>query len=274
MVIKPPVVLFADRDLSWSRDVRVSLRRRGAEVRMGASVDEALRQAALAPPDLVILDDDLEGRRERDLVDLFRETLPEAEIILLESKVPQGPRGAGQGLFFSGAKPVAPGTLLGLAQDALGTRLEETPRQERTQKHGTVLCVDDDPNFLRSVSRLLSRHGYKVSAFDAAERALEAIPWLKPDLALVDIMMPGMDGLDLAEKIRETTEGKTPVVFVTALDSEEANYEGHQRGGSFLLGKTEKPQKVLDVVDYLAGDLDESERALIKSQLSVIARGT
>jgi DNA-binding response OmpR family regulator len=267
MVMTPPTILLADRDLSWSRDVRIELRRRGANVLMAASVDEALRQATVNPPDLVILDDDLEARGSRDLAELFRETLPEAEIILLESEATQVPRGAGQGLFFSGAKPISPGTLIGLAQDALGTRLKEAPMQGSTRKHGRVLCVDDDPQYLKSVSRLLTRHGYKVSAFDAADRALEAIPWLKPDLALVDIMMPGMDGLDLAEKIRATTGGKTPVVFVTALDSEEAYYEGHQRGGRFMLGKTEKPQKVLDVVDYLAGDLDESERQLLKSQL-------
>jgi len=59
---KPPVVLFADRDLSWSRDARVRLRRRGAEVHMASTVDDALRVAADHTPDLLILDDDLDGR--------------------------------------------------------------------------------------------------------------------------------------------------------------------------------------------------------------------
>lgn len=265
-MMKPPVILFADRELSWSRDVRVELRRRGAQVLMAASVEEALRQAGLASPDLVILDDDLEGRGDRDVAELFREALPEAQIILLEPEASEVPRGAGRGLFFSGAKPVAPRALLGIVQDALGNRIRGAPKQGTRHKHGTVLCVDDDPHFLSSVSRLLTPHGYRVATFDVAERALEAIPRLKPDLALLDIMMPGMDGLDLAEKIREATRGQTPVVFVTALESEEAFYQGHERGGCYVLAKTDKPQKVLDVVDYLAGDLDESERQLLKSQ--------
>jgi DNA-binding response OmpR family regulator len=134
-------------------------------------------------------------------------------------------------------------------QGALGKRLQEVPKARR----GTVLCVDDDPNFLRSVARLLSRRGYEVSAFEDADRALEAIPWLNPDVALVDIMMPGMGGLDLAERIREKSNGRIPVVFLTALDTDEAYYEGHQHGARFMVEKTAAPQKVLDVVDYLAG---------------------
>jgi DNA-binding response OmpR family regulator len=267
MMSKAPVVLFADRDLSWSRDVRVQLRRRGAEVRMASSVDDTLKQAAEAAPDLLILDDDLEGRGTRDLVRLFREALPEAELILLESDTPGIPRGAGQGLFYSGAKPISPSMLLDLAESALEGRLVHEPDNGVTLKRSTVLCVDDDPKYLRSVSRFLDRHGYDVSTFETAEGALGALPRLRPDLALIDLMMPGMGGLDLAEKIRESTHGQTPIVFLTALDSHEAFYEGHEHGGAFMIGKSEKPQKVLDVVDYFAGDLDESERQLIKNQL-------
>jgi DNA-binding response OmpR family regulator len=66
-----PAVLFADRDLAWSRSVRVELRRRGANVLMASNVDEAFHQAALSPPDLIVLDEDLEGRGDRNLPELF-----------------------------------------------------------------------------------------------------------------------------------------------------------------------------------------------------------
>ncbi|HLY75493.1 MAG TPA: response regulator [Planctomycetota bacterium] len=267
MMTKAPVILFADRELSWSRDARVRLRRLGAEVHMATTVDDALRLAAAKSPDLLILDDDLDGRGTLDLVEVFSEALPQAELILLESEVPGIPRGSGRGLFYSGAKPVSPTLLFDLAQTALEGRLPDEPEMTAPPRRSTVLCIDDDAQYLRSVSRFLNRHGYEVSTFQSAEGALQAIPQLKPDIALVDVMMPGMGGLDLAQKIRETTRGHTPVVFLTALDSEEVFYEGHARGGVFMIGKSEKPQKVLDVVDYFAGDLDESERALIKSRL-------
>ena len=141
--------------------------------------------------------------------------------------------------------------------------MERLPKARR----GTVMCVDDDATFLRSISRLLTRRGYKVSAFDDADRALEAVSWLKPDVALVDIMMPGMGGLDLAERIRETSHDQVPVVFVTALDSDEAYYEGHQHGARFMVDKTETPQKVFDVVDYFAGDLGPEEREALRARL-------
>ena len=259
----PPTVLVADRDLSWSRAVRTELRRRGARVCMATSVDEALHEAATHPPDLVVLDDDLDGREDRDLADLFRSALPEAKMILMESRpASSGPRQAGP-LFCSGPRPSSPDTLLSLVVGAIGHRLGDAsaPRQ------GTVLCVDDDPKYLKSVQRMLARRGYRVIAFEDGDRALRAIPSAKPDLALVDIMMPGRGGLELAEKIREATHDGLPIVFLTALDSDQAYYEGHQHGGRYLVEKTDEPRKLIDIVDYLAGDLDPVERELLKEKL-------
>jgi DNA-binding response OmpR family regulator len=264
MVMKPPVILFAERELSWSRGARVRLRRRGAHVTMASSAEAALWQGAKHPPVLLILDEDLEDSERRDPVELFREAFPEAEIILLESEAPVFMRGAGQGLFFSGSKPIAPDMLIGLAESALQGRLADAPGDGASPKQGTILCVDDDPQYLKSVSRFLGRHGYRVSTVGTADQALDALPKVRPDLALVDIMMPGMDGFDLSQRIRENTQGKVPVVFLTALDPEACSSEGRRRGGRYTLCKSEKPQRVLDVVDYLAGDLDESERELIK----------
>jgi CheY-like chemotaxis protein len=136
------------------------------------------------------------------------------------------------------------------------------------RSHGvTVMCVDDDPVYLRSISRLLTRRGYQVSAFDDAERALEAVSWLKPEVALVDIMMPGPGGLELVEQIRQASNDEIAVVVVTGLDSDQAFYEGHQHGARFLVEKADGPQKVLDVVDYLAGDLEPEEREALRAKL-------
>lgn len=262
-MLPSPTVLFADRDLSWSRSVRTELRRRGAEVSMAASVDEALHQAATAPPDLVILDDDLTGRDGRDLAELFQSALPDAHLILLESRPPGAPKRAGGPLFCSGPRPLSPETLLSLALGAIGHRLREAPGLQR----GTVLCVDDDPRFLRSMSRMLGRRGYRVLAFEDGRRALDAMSAEKPAMAILDIMMPGEGGLELAEKIRESSHDSIPIVLLTALDSDEAHYEGHQHGARFLVEKTEEPQKLIDVVDYLAGDLDPVERELLREKL-------
>jgi CheY-like chemotaxis protein len=229
MLTRPPTILFAHRDSSWSREARLVLRGRGAKVMMAASGDEALHVAAVSTPDLVFLDADLPGQEELRLEDHFRSALPNAHLILVDSTLRSG-------------------RVLELAEEALGARLRESGPPPRL---GTVFCVDDDPVYLRSISRLLSRHGYRVSAFDDADRALEAIRRQKPDVAIVDIMMPGMGGLDLATKIGEASHGKVPVVFVTGLDSDEAFYEGHLHGRT-VVEKTDAPEKVLEVVDSLA----------------------
>jgi two-component system alkaline phosphatase synthesis response regulator PhoP len=130
-----------------------------------------------------------------------------------------------------------------------------------------VLCVDDDPATLRALSRLLTRRGYRVAPCRDARQAIEALGRDRPDLAILDIMMPGMDGLELTGRIREAPQGPIPVVLLSALDSDEAFYEGHCRGACFYMTKPWEPSRMLDVVDYLIGDLDDSERARLKERL-------
>src|SRR6185295_6578513 len=124
---RAPVILQADRKLGETRALRTDLRRRGAEVRMADSAEEAMRQALLAPPDLLILDDDLNEGRDADLVEYFTSTAPEAEKILLSSKPDQLSRGVGRGLLYHGLRPVSNGTLLELVTQAMQSRLSERP---------------------------------------------------------------------------------------------------------------------------------------------------
>ena len=125
MTVSRPVILFADRDLSWSRAARLELRDRGARVFRARTVDAALRLAGAAPPSVIVLEDELEGGRGRDVVELFQDAHPAAEIILVESRTPETPRGIAHGLFYSGMKPIARSTLLELIEDAVPGRLHE-----------------------------------------------------------------------------------------------------------------------------------------------------
>ncbi len=144
--------------------------------------------------------------------------------------------------------------------------VEERP-PEAGRPRATVLCVDDDALQLSSLSRILSRRGYHVVACERAEEALGELPFAKPRLAIVDIMLPGMGGLDLAERILRWSKGRVPVVLLTALSTDEAYYQGRERGVSYYLTKPCDPGKLLDVVDYLAGDLDEKAREVLKAKL-------
>lgn len=81
-----------------------------------------------------------------------------------------------------------------------------------------IALVDDDENILTSVSIVLEDEGYDVSTYKDGEKGLEGIISSPPDLAVLDIKMPRMDGLELLTKLRETTE--LPVIFLTSKDDE------------------------------------------------------
>lgn len=98
-------------------------------------------------------------------------------------------------------------------------------------KKQTVLCVDDDKQNLELLEALLSLEGYAMKFFDSGESALAHIDREVPDLILLDIMMPGMTGFEVLERLRADGRTKSiPVVLVTAQRSEEERVRGLKIG--------------------------------------------
>jgi len=84
-----------------------------------------------------------------------------------------------------------------------------------------ILLVDDDPNVVKTVAFQLTEEGYSIVVAGNGEEALERIKEEKPALVLLDIMMPGMDGIETLKKIKEI-DREIPVAMVTAVwDNEE-----------------------------------------------------
>ena len=82
----------------------------------------------------------------------------------------------------------------------------------------TVFLIDDDKNILTSVSILLETEGFKVSTFSDGESGLNGILESNPDIAVVDIKMPRLDGIELLKKLRKKSD--IPVIFLTSKDTE------------------------------------------------------
>lgn len=263
MYMTPPTLLFAGGSLTSTRPARIRLRRRGARILLADTPEEALRRAVENRPEVVVFDEDGRGDWPGDWLERLRAQRPDVDLVILESPGSAGPRSVGLGVLFSGAKPVSTSMLV----DILSVRFRGRLTEEDESPAPRVLCVDDDPRWLKTLQRTLSRRGYEVLPCGSADAAVEALRAGMPDAALVDIMMPGKDGLDLTEEIAQATRGRVPVVLLTALDSDEAWHEGHRRGAKYFVTKTSDPDRIADVVDYLAADLDEPERALIRSHL-------
>jgi two-component system, OmpR family, response regulator ChvI len=98
-----------------------------------------------------------------------------------------------------------------------------------------IALVDDDRNILTSVSMALEAEGFTVSTYADSEEALKALNATPPDLAVLDIKMPKMDGFELLKRLRETSQ--LPVIFLTSKDGEEDEVTGLQLGADDYIKK-------------------------------------
>lgn len=87
----------------------------------------------------------------------------------------------------------------------------------------TLLLVDDDAELLRMLQRRLELDGYDVMTAEGGRPALAALDRKSPDLAVIDLMMPGMDGFELAEQIKR--RGDLPIIFLTSVGDTKTRIE-------------------------------------------------
>ncbi len=101
-----------------------------------------------------------------------------------------------------------------------------------------ILAVDDQPHNLRLLVDLLNARGYEVVTAASGAEALEKIGSERPDLVLLDVIMPNMSGYEVCKKIRENpATGVLPVVMITALDPAEERVKGLEAGADDFLSK-------------------------------------
>lgn len=119
---------------------------------------------------------------------------------------------------------------------------------------GKILVVDDQPANLRVVSALLARHGYEVITASSGEDALDTASAQSPDLMLLDMMMPGMDGFDLLSQVKQRPELlRLPVVFLTAAHDRELLLRAFDAGAVDYVTKPFMPEELLARVDAHVG---------------------
>ena len=99
----------------------------------------------------------------------------------------------------------------------------------------TIALVDDDRNILTSVSMALEAEGYHVRSFTDGEEALRGLSQRPADLAILDIKMPRMDGMELLQRMRKTMS--TPVIFLTSKDDEIDEVVGLRMGADDYITK-------------------------------------
>jgi len=113
-------------------------------------------------------------------------------------------------------------------------------------KQPSILVVDDTLENLRYLNEILSTQGYDVRGTPDPELALEVATRIKPDLILLDIKMPKIDGYMFAQKLRNKTEfDDTPIIFISALDDVEDKIKAFEAGGVDYITKPFEEKEVL-----------------------------
>lgn len=115
-----------------------------------------------------------------------------------------------------------------------------------TLAQSNILVVDDTPVNLRLLAKILRAQGYKVLPARSGQVALQAIRSNPPDLILLDIKMPGMDGYQVCQQLKEDPRTRhIPVIFISAMDDINDRLKGFEVGGVDYIGKPFQAEEVL-----------------------------
>lgn len=116
----------------------------------------------------------------------------------------------------------------------------------------TILLVDDEPDILEFVGYNLKKEGYKVVTAKNGAEGLKKATEHKPDLILLDVMMPGMDGIETCDQIRKTPDLEhTLVAFLTARGEDYSQVAGFNAGGDDYITKPIKPKVLISRIKAL-----------------------
>ena len=126
-----------------------------------------------------------------------------------------------------------------------------------------ILVVDDDPNILELVSIQLTQAGYTVQKASNGFEALELLGEGYPDLAVVDVMMPGMDGYTLTRKIRSETD--IPILLLTAKGELEDKEKGFLAGSDDYVVKPFEPKELQFRINAILRRYDKAVDAFIQA---------
>ena len=132
----------------------------------------------------------------------------------------------------------------------------------------TIALVDDDRNILTSVQMALESEGFDVRIYTDGESALTALQAKPADLAVLDIKMPRMDGLELLSRLRATSG--MPVIFLTSKDEEDDELEGLSRGADDYI---RKPFSQALLIARIKSVLRRRETAAATGDTQLMVRG-
>ena len=117
------------------------------------------------------------------------------------------------------------------------------------EKNAKILLVDDEPNILAPIEFLMQQQGYEVRKALSGPEALDTLSRFVPDVVVLDVMMPGMDGFEVAAAIRQMPAlERTRILFLTAKGTEADRDKGYSTGGEVYMTKPFENAELVRIV--------------------------
>ncbi len=132
----------------------------------------------------------------------------------------------------------------------------------------TILVVDDETDLLDLIEYNLKKEGFQVLKAENGEEGIAIAKENKPDLVLLDIMMPKMDGLEAVEIMRKDDDLKRiPIIFLTARSDEKTEVEGLNKGGDDYITKPISTTKLISRIKAVMRRFDETHESVNKLEV-------
>ena len=131
-----------------------------------------------------------------------------------------------------------------------------------------MLVVDDAEDIRVILSKLLQSRGHEVLTGVTGKDAVKILveDRIVVDLILLDVMMPEMDGFEALSRVRERGIN-VPVIMLTAKSTDADIIKGYQVGADYYIAKPFRNETLLNIIDYLIGDLSDEERAKLETRI-------
>jgi len=132
----------------------------------------------------------------------------------------------------------------------------------------TIMVVDDDPDLVTLLRLMLEQKGFNVMCAYDGLQVFAGLEMQKPDLIILDLMMPYMDGLEVLERLKADQETSSiPVILITAQDEFENIMSGYKKGADYHIAKPFTKPQMMTAIDYLlSGDRRHSVECLYEGQ--------
>ena len=240
-------ILVVDAQEDFREVLRSVLRAYGHEVVTAAGCKEALQCVDSSPPSVVLLDPDLPDKSGLDVLVRIRASAPHLPVVIVSENL--SPEVESRARELGVTDVLRKGLKMDVIMEAIRRALQHAgkPAEARpavpvaeggapAAKAATILIVDDEPEIVELVGEFLERRGYRVKTATNGEDALAIVEKEPPDLMLLDIYMPGMNGVDVLRRLK-AQQSPVGVIMLTASQEELLLQEALKLGAFDVLSK-------------------------------------